>query len=289
MQKVYLLLRNNRRSGPFTLAELFQQQPRPTDMVWIEGSSQAWAYVSELELRASDDNELPQTFYPGEIEQKAEELRKRALAAGPQAQASSQHFQQHQHDRVPGQESEEEIVLIDHRKDKNNILSELLMTVLIIALFSGGVLWGRNLFIGQKQNIAPAVAKTNTLVSTDAHAAARIHPFTIITDTTSAAPVDTAHAAVVSTPAPVVHPKAAPLAVSGTTDSSSKKTDTAAVVKHEEAPVKVKTEAAEPPKPVQEAKKEVKQDTPPPVVEEPRKKTLGQALRNLFHRKKDKD
>jgi len=46
MQKVYLLLRNNRQSGPFTIDELWQQQLRPDDMVWIEGKSTAWAYLN---------------------------------------------------------------------------------------------------------------------------------------------------------------------------------------------------------------------------------------------------
>ena len=88
MQKVYLLLRNNRQSGPFTIDELWQQQLRPTDMVWIEGQSTAWCYLNELELKPSitlagkpDTTASPRD----EIERKAEELRRRALVASSAA------------------------------------------------------------------------------------------------------------------------------------------------------------------------------------------------------------
>ena len=50
MDKVYLLLRNNQQTGPFTIGELLQQQLQPSDMIWIEGKSTAWTYLSELEL-----------------------------------------------------------------------------------------------------------------------------------------------------------------------------------------------------------------------------------------------
>ena len=50
MERVYLLLRNNQQTGPFTIGELLQQQLIPSDMIWIEGKSVAWTYLSELEL-----------------------------------------------------------------------------------------------------------------------------------------------------------------------------------------------------------------------------------------------
>src|ERR1700750_961441 len=58
MDKVYLLLRNNQQTGPFTIGELLQQQLLPTDMLWIEGRSTAWAYLSELELQPSIDKSV---------------------------------------------------------------------------------------------------------------------------------------------------------------------------------------------------------------------------------------
>jgi hypothetical protein len=51
--KTYLLLRNNRQSGPYTLAELLVEGLRSQDLVWVEGQSASWRYPAELdELKA---------------------------------------------------------------------------------------------------------------------------------------------------------------------------------------------------------------------------------------------
>lgn len=48
MNKVYLLLRNNQKSGPYRLEELIQLGLKPFDLVWIEGKSFSWSYPSEI-------------------------------------------------------------------------------------------------------------------------------------------------------------------------------------------------------------------------------------------------
>jgi hypothetical protein len=48
MEKVYLLLRNNVQTGPFTLQQLQNQQISPKDLIWIEGKSNCWRSVREL-------------------------------------------------------------------------------------------------------------------------------------------------------------------------------------------------------------------------------------------------
>ncbi|MEO6915549.1 MAG: hypothetical protein ABI151_07745 [Chitinophagaceae bacterium] len=58
MVKVYLLLRNNKQSGPFSIDELTSQNLRPMDLIWIEGKSAAWQYASEV-------NMLKQYLTPG--------------------------------------------------------------------------------------------------------------------------------------------------------------------------------------------------------------------------------
>jgi len=74
---MYLLLRDGRQSGPFTIGELLQQQVRPTDMIWIEGKSTAWCYLYEMQLlpgateRISDQRIVPSTGNEDEIERKA--------------------------------------------------------------------------------------------------------------------------------------------------------------------------------------------------------------------------
>ncbi|HZF66129.1 MAG TPA: hypothetical protein VEZ55_16680, partial [Chitinophagaceae bacterium] len=52
MEKIYLLLRNNIQSGPFTLTELANSAICSDDLVWILGKSNTWCYVDEIvELR----------------------------------------------------------------------------------------------------------------------------------------------------------------------------------------------------------------------------------------------
>ena len=49
MHKVYLLLRNNRQTGPHSLDELLQLNLKPFDLVWVEGRSAAWRYPGEID------------------------------------------------------------------------------------------------------------------------------------------------------------------------------------------------------------------------------------------------
>lgn len=76
----YLLLRNNKESGPYSLPELLNFGLKAYDLVWVNGKSAAWRYPSELdELRqhAPQVEEQPfDRFYkkPSE-EKKIEEKR----------------------------------------------------------------------------------------------------------------------------------------------------------------------------------------------------------------------
>lgn len=45
----YLLLRDNRESGPFTFDELRSTGLKPYDLIWVQGRSAAWRYPSEIE------------------------------------------------------------------------------------------------------------------------------------------------------------------------------------------------------------------------------------------------
>ncbi|MBS1738512.1 MAG: DUF4339 domain-containing protein [Bacteroidetes bacterium] len=46
--KAYLLLRNNKQTGPYSLEELQEMELKPFDLVWIERKSSAWRYPSEI-------------------------------------------------------------------------------------------------------------------------------------------------------------------------------------------------------------------------------------------------
>ena len=49
MQKIYLLLRNNQQSGPFSIDELLQHSLKNDDLIWVEDQSAGWSYPSEVE------------------------------------------------------------------------------------------------------------------------------------------------------------------------------------------------------------------------------------------------
>jgi hypothetical protein len=143
MERVYLLLRNNQQSGPFTIGELLQQQLRSSDMIWIEGKSTAWTYLSELELNPHLNNQevsdQPQSNKTGdEIENKAEELRQRILTSSSKT-FFPKHVVEIETYASPNNLPEEEIQFIDHRKErasKNNaMIGELALTCFVVALF----------------------------------------------------------------------------------------------------------------------------------------------------------
>lgn len=76
----YLLLRDNRQSGPFTVQELVEKGIKAYDLVWLEGKSAAWRYPSEIdELKAYAPviEEQPfERFYkkPAQVNEKTKEV-----------------------------------------------------------------------------------------------------------------------------------------------------------------------------------------------------------------------
>jgi hypothetical protein len=60
--------------------------------------------------------------------------------------------------------------MVDHRKPKKTLASDLVMTSLIVALFAGGFLGGRALFMNKKQ-VASVPATVTQSISKDEHAA----------------------------------------------------------------------------------------------------------------------
>jgi hypothetical protein len=57
----YLLLRDNKQTGPYTAKELAEKGLKPYDLVWVEGKSAAWRYPGEIDELKS--------FAPGVEEQ----------------------------------------------------------------------------------------------------------------------------------------------------------------------------------------------------------------------------
>jgi hypothetical protein len=48
MEKIYVLLRHDKQTGPYSLAELIQFDLKPYDLIWIEGKSSGWYYPQEI-------------------------------------------------------------------------------------------------------------------------------------------------------------------------------------------------------------------------------------------------
>jgi len=73
----YLLLRDNKESGPFSMNDLLNVGLKPYDLVWVQGKSAAWRYpseVEELKPYAPVIEEQPfDRFYKKSTEEKREE------------------------------------------------------------------------------------------------------------------------------------------------------------------------------------------------------------------------
>lgn len=48
MEKLYLLLRNNKQTGPHSLTELLELSLKPSDLIWEDGKSTAWKNPQEI-------------------------------------------------------------------------------------------------------------------------------------------------------------------------------------------------------------------------------------------------
>lgn len=296
MDRAYLLLRNNQQSGPFTIGELLQQQLMPSDMIWIEGKSTAWTYLSELELipfiKSAETSNQPASVNTGdEIERKAEELRQRILTTPPK-----NYFQNHKPEietYASSYKIDDEIQFVDYRKErrlkKNTAFAELLLTCLVVGLFMVGIYKGRA-FLGARHKVENSVA--TQLNSGDQHAAKENHePAHAVVPV-----IDTAKKAdslLVLEKVKQKPPKKAVLDSSNTALGQSSNALTVSQEKKEESTIQ------NPPAVSQEAVVKKEEDTPArketvtsvaetKAVKEPAKEEKKGFLRGLFKKKKDK-
>ena len=101
----YLLLRDNKESGPYLLDDLVRLGLKPYDLVWIEGKSAAWRYpseVNELKPYAPVAEEQPfDRFYKKAVEDKPEQI------AAPHEQTANRHEHLHSPYAPPVAQKEE--------------------------------------------------------------------------------------------------------------------------------------------------------------------------------------
>jgi hypothetical protein len=290
MKKVFLLLRNNHEKGPFTVEELLQQHLRPTDLVWVEGISQAWAYPSEVpELKtyfSGAPYTLPSVHYQitdashnDDIELRAEEIRQKILSFTPKYY-TSRPLQQNplQNNTSLSPIKEDEIELIDHRKKETHAfewMSAAMVTLVVVAGFFGG----QRLILSKRHQGNPVVTRS---VNADTHAAKSYNNIPKNTVVTRLPAIDSSAQVVDSVTTPVKPLNTLAIKATKPKDTAKKvlvKDTVANSVALTEPPPQVVAEPEK--KPVEKAIK----DTVVQVPEE-RKKTFGQVLKGLFKKKK---
>lgn len=69
----YLLLRNNKESGPYSLNDLVGMGLKPYDLIWVQGKSAAWRYPCELEELKSFAPEVEEQPFDRFFKKPAEE------------------------------------------------------------------------------------------------------------------------------------------------------------------------------------------------------------------------
>ena len=87
----YLLLRDNKEKGPYTLEELRNLGLKAYDLVWVQGKSAAWRYPSEIEelknLSAALEEQPFDRFYKKKNDDKKQEVevakKENSTSAGP--------------------------------------------------------------------------------------------------------------------------------------------------------------------------------------------------------------
>ena len=300
MERVYLLLRNNQESGPFTIGELLQQQLKPEDMVWVEGKSKAWTYLSELQLLPIVDSisEENKPAKPAdEIENKAEELRRRILSS-PTMYYAPKEVERGSYS-PPYYLPEKELEFVDHRKEKitrrNAVAGELALTGIVIGLFVLGIYKG-NSFLSEKKQVQNSVAtQLNTNDEHTAHKKNNQTPAVVINASDSIQKMNSKNAVVKAKPktghairhdSAIIHDSLQKnnLIIA----PSDKKQDATAQKTVDQSAVTIKNESL--------AKKEdgsAKKETvgsgtrdDKKSVEEPQEKKKGFFLKNLFKKKK---
>lgn len=285
MERVYLLLRDNQETGPFTIDELWQQQPRLTDLIWVEGESQAWAYPTEIDaLRDYLKNKKHLRSGPrsrtDEIERKAEALRKAVMAHKPVFWGEPVRRERPAVPDALWEMEEESIEFIDHRRKGLNAyeyLAAALVTLLVAgSLYSGGSLFRPAPATVQQAQVIAAVRPQPAVLRELVQELPPVNADSSRQQPDTAAKLEAAPVHKTAT----VRPKPAPVATEADSMPAAQ-----VLAEKKEAPA-----AAEPVK-----EETVKKDEPVPVkdttvTETPAKrKSFGDVLKGIFRKKKKEE
>jgi hypothetical protein len=316
MDKVYLLLRNNVEAGPYTYEELLQQDLLPTDLIWVEGESTMWLQPADLKEEKpvvpilpgnhadhtpKGQATIPVPQVPWYLKRRSEEaeLEAKAIALKEQAEAAvltTQHYQYQAKTFKPSkrnpvvyQEEETPLLLEIHRANKQSVtLPQLIAAGVITALVTTGWYNRDKLSIVRPQASIISQAATPVIFQVIPPPAPKVAvvstPDTI--NTTIAAAASPATAPVKSSTA---FNQQQPAAV-----NAAKKVDSTPAL--QQSPVVIATEKKEEKLVIANSQVVEKKEEPEvsnsdvsaeTVSTAPaKKKGLGQALKNIFKKKK---
>lgn len=125
----YLLLRDNKQTGPYTAQELSEKGLKPYDLVWLEGRSAAWRYpgeIDELKSFAPGVEEQPyDRFYKkqdgGQSTEQAATAVEESQPVSKQVEKSSKHIYVTMPGgaKVPAAKKEEAVKPVAQQSDKS--------------------------------------------------------------------------------------------------------------------------------------------------------------------------
>ena len=167
MQPKYYLLRNNQESGPYTIDELLLQRLTSTDLVWVQGRTNAWCAPSELEeftvtytINQDKLNEMntrlergssgrPNRSGRGEIESRAEEIRRKVLSQA--ILPGSRHLEIHEDVSPTGfRMPEDRINLVVHKKRMRKPNPQFL-AICFMLVFIAGAWFSRDIWMNRSR------------------------------------------------------------------------------------------------------------------------------------------
>ena len=313
MEKVYLLLRNNLQSGPYTIDELRQQKLRRNDLIWKEGESTAWCYPSELEELHAGTQAMPRVQVvpvpamvvprpvagprnpvpADDIEAQAEALRKRALSYSPTK--PWEHYKAHPAKEEAGttfyRPEDDTIEVVIHRRERNFIPAQLVAAAMLTAL--AVLVWNqRGSLIPIRQAVETVAAKAATFenISSPVQQPVQTTAAVSITDVpaTEAEGLPQPQATEpVFTRKPEIRQRQEEAIIARATPTVQLQKETAPAIREESITAPEPVAANRKPEIVSEAKPEAEQKTEPLIAAEPeKKKTIGQAIKGLFKKKK---
>ena len=179
METRYLLLRNNKQSGPYSIDDLIGQQLKPNDLVWTEGKSRAWLHPYEME-------EFTPTFTKATVskstsntkKEKAEQTISTECVTFDTSQfststssASVETNYSTSSNQLHDQEQDEPIRFVFHKKRAPVNYGQVVGTMVALALLFMG--WQRGWFPGHHTDATESVVVP--LISSESHTAKAKH------------------------------------------------------------------------------------------------------------------